>query len=62
MGDERFVDRARWKGRNSGKDILRSEVWSLLEERSVSIGTTWSRFTNYIGADKADKRLPELQN
>ncbi len=61
MGDERFVDRARWKGRNSGKDILRSEVWSLLEERSVSIGPTWSRIPNFIGADKAAQRLAELQ-
>ena len=61
MEDERFIDRARWKGRNSEKDILRSEVWSLLEERSVSIGPAWSRIPNFIGADKAAQRLAGLQ-
>ncbi len=61
MEDERFIDRARWKGRNSEKDIVRSEVWSLLEERSVSIGPVWSRIPNFIGADKAAQRLAELQ-
>ena len=61
MEDERFIDRARWKGRNSEKDILRFEVWSLLEERSVSIGPVWSRIPNFIGADKAAQRLAELQ-
>ena len=61
MEDERFIDRTRWKGRNSEKDILRSEVWSLLEERSVSIGPVWSRIPNFIGADKAAQRLAELQ-
>ena len=60
MEDERFIDRTRWKGRNSEKDILRSEVWSLLEERSVSIGPVWSRIPNFIGADKAAQRLAEL--
>ena len=61
MEDERFIDQARWKGRNSQKDILRFEVWSLLEERSVSIGPVWSRIPNFIGADKAAQRLAELQ-
>ena len=61
MEDERFIDRARWKGRNREKDILRFEVWSLLEERSVSIGPVWSRIPNFIGADKAAQRLAELQ-
>ena len=61
MEEVRFTDRARWKGRNSEKDILRSEVWSLLEERSVSIGPVWSRIPNFIGADKAAQRLAELQ-
>ena len=40
---------------------MRSKVWSLLEERSVSIGPTWSRIPNFIGADKAAQRLAELQ-
>ena len=61
MEDERFIDRARWKGRNSDKDTLRSEVWSLLEERSVSVGSVWSRIPNFIGAEKAAQRLAELQ-
>ena len=61
MEDERFIDRTRWKGRNSEKDIVRSAVWSLLEERSVSIGPVWSRIPNFIGADKAAQRLTELQ-
>ena len=61
MEDERSTNRARWKGRNSDKDIVRSAVWSLLEERSVSIGPVWSRIPNFIGADKAAQRLTELQ-
>ena len=61
MEDEKSINRARWKGRNSEKDIVRSEVWSLLEERSVSIGPVWSRIPNFIGADKAAQRLAVLQ-
>ena len=61
MEDERIVDRARWKGRNSAKDNLRFEVWSLLEERSVSIGPVWSRIPNFIGAEKAAHKLAELE-
>ena len=61
MEDEKSINRARWKGRNSEKDIVRSEVWSLLEERSVSIGPVWSRIPNFIGADKAAQRLAKLQ-
>ncbi|MDP6770244.1 MAG: 5-formyltetrahydrofolate cyclo-ligase [Anaerolineales bacterium] len=61
MEDERSIDHPRWKGRNSEKDILRFEVWSLLEERSVSIGPVWSRIPNFIGADKAAQRLAALQ-
>ena len=61
MEDERSINRARWTGRNSEKDIVRSAVWSLLEERSVSIGPVWSRIPNFIGADKAAQRLAELQ-
>ena len=61
MKDERCINRARWKGRNTEKDIVRSSVWSLLEERSVSIGPVWSRIPNFIGADNAAQRLAELQ-
>ena len=61
MDDERSINSARWTGRNSEKDIVRSAVWSLLEERSVSIGRVWSRIPNFIGADKAAQRLAELQ-
>ncbi len=51
---------ARWQGRNSAKDALRSEIWSLLENRAVSIGPVWSRIPNFDGADKAAQRLAEL--
>tara|TARA_A100001037_G_scaffold284713_1_gene291352 strand:- start:1054 stop:1845 length:792 start_codon:yes stop_codon:yes gene_type:complete len=61
MEEEIYTEHARWKGRNREKDSLRSEVWSLLEERSVSIGSVWSRIPNFIGADKAAQRLSELQ-
>ena len=61
MEDDSSLDMARWKGRNSDKDTLRSEVWSLLEERSVSVGSVWSRIPNFIGAEKAAQRLAELQ-
>ena len=61
MSDENASDKARWKGRNSDKDKLRSDIWSLLEKRAVSIGSAWSRIPDFVGADKAAQRLAELQ-
>jgi 5-formyltetrahydrofolate cyclo-ligase len=53
-------NQARWEGRNSTKDVLRSEVWSTLESEGYAIGSAWSRIPNFIGADQAAARLAEL--
>jgi 5-formyltetrahydrofolate cyclo-ligase len=61
MSDENDSNKERWKGRNSDKDKLRFDIWSLLEERAVAIGPAWSRIPDFVGADKAAQRLAELQ-
>jgi 5-formyltetrahydrofolate cyclo-ligase len=60
MSDEETVKKGRWKGRNSTKDALRSEVWYELEKQDIAIGSPYSRIPNFVGADKAAARLAEL--
>lgn len=60
MADDQAINQARWEGRNSTKDALRSEVWSTLESEGYAIGSAWSRIPNFIGADQAAARLAEL--
>jgi 5-formyltetrahydrofolate cyclo-ligase len=52
--------RARWQGRNSGKDQLRDWVWNELEARGVNVGPASSRIPNFVGADAAAKLLADL--
>lgn len=52
--------RARWEGRHEKKDVLRSDIWSQLEEHGVAVGPVWSRIPNFVGADEAASRLAEL--
>ena len=52
-------DKARWAGRNSQKDILRSSIWSTLEETAVNVGPVWSRIPNFAGADLAAWNLAQ---
>ena len=61
MSGEDVSNVARWEGRNSDKDAVRSDIWSLLEERGAAIGPAWSRIPNFVGADKAAERLAELE-
>ena len=58
--DSHSSNQARWEGRNSVKDVLRSEVWSVLEDRAANVGSVWSRIPNFVGADQAAERLAEL--
>lgn len=53
-------DDARWAGRNSEKDALRSEIWERLETTAVNVGPVWSRIPNFSGADLAAWRLASL--
>jgi len=53
-------ERSRWAGRNSEKDVVRAEVWRSLESEGVSVGPTFDRIPNFVGADAAAKRLSEL--
>lgn len=50
----------RWEGRNASKDVLRREIWHLLEETGSSVGTVWSHIPNFVGAEVAAARLAEL--
>ncbi len=54
MGD------ARWAGRNSDKDSLRSEIWGWLESTAVNVGPAWSRIPNFAGADLAAWNLARV--
>lgn len=60
MEEEKAVRQGRWKGRNSTKDELRSEIWYELENREIAVGYPYSRIPNFIGADRAAARLAEL--
>jgi 5-formyltetrahydrofolate cyclo-ligase len=52
-------DRARWAGRNSEKDALRSDIWQALETAGVNVGPVRSRIPNFAGADLAAWRLAQ---
>lgn len=60
MSDEKNEIRGRWKGRNSFKDSLRTEIWSRLVDRKVAVGEAFSRIPNFVGAEQAAERLAEL--
>ncbi len=60
MADQKTDRSARWEGRNTVKDALRSEIWSLLETTGSGIGPAFSRIPNFVGAEQAAARLAEL--
>jgi 5-formyltetrahydrofolate cyclo-ligase len=51
---------ARWAGRNSDKDALRSEIWHDLEATAVNVGPVRSRIPNFAGADLAAWNLARV--
>jgi 5-formyltetrahydrofolate cyclo-ligase len=51
---------SRWAGRNSAKDVVRGEIWAQLVAAGVSVGPSFDRIPNFVGADMAAKRLSEL--
>ncbi|MEJ8472533.1 5-formyltetrahydrofolate cyclo-ligase [Roseibium algae] len=51
---------ARWAGRNTDKDQVRTRVWSTLIEQGVNVGPTNSRIPNFAGADTAALHLSQL--
>ena len=51
---------ARWEGRNTSKDVLRSDIWEGLETDHVNVGPVWSRIPNFVGADMAAWRLSQV--
>ena len=60
MKEENSVRQGRWKGRNSTKDELRKEIWYELENQQIAIGSPYSRIPNFVGADRAAKKLADL--
>lgn len=59
-GGQRSDEKERWKGRNPDKDMLRADVWGLLESQGAGVGSVWSRIPNFRGAEEAAQRLAQL--
>jgi len=53
--------KARWAGRNQGKDSLRDETWTALEESGAAVGEVRSKIPNFLGAEEAATRLADLE-
>jgi 5-formyltetrahydrofolate cyclo-ligase len=51
----------KWSGRDENKDVVRSEVWDLLDTGGYAMGPTWSHIPNFIGADQAAWNLAQTQ-
>jgi 5-formyltetrahydrofolate cyclo-ligase len=49
-----------WIGRNSGKDALRDEIWSLLKRQGVAPIEPFGHIPSFVGADRAAERLAGL--
>jgi 5-formyltetrahydrofolate cyclo-ligase len=49
-----------WIGRNSGKDALRDEIWSLLKRQGVSPIEPFGHIPSFVGAEAAAERLAQL--
>lgn len=52
--------RTEWTGRNPQKDKLRNRIWTMLEEKGLSIGDPFHEIPNFVGADEAAQRLQSL--
>jgi 5-formyltetrahydrofolate cyclo-ligase len=50
---------AKWAGRDTNKDAVRSDVWNRLDENGVAMGPTWSHIPNFVGADMAAWHLAQ---
>lgn len=50
----------RWKGRHSGKDLLRQQVWAALESSGAAVGNPWSCIPDFHGAAIAAELLATL--
>jgi len=51
---------SRWAGRNSAKDVVRADIWGQLVAAGENVGPSFDRIPNFVGADRAAKRLCEL--
>ena len=51
---------SQWAGRHAGKDELRKQVWTALQESGVAIGDPFGWIPNFVGADLAAARLAAL--
>lgn len=60
MSNPQDPQSSRWQGRSPKKDVLRSEIWSVLESQQVNVGEVWSHIPNFVGAQQAADRLAEL--
>jgi 5-formyltetrahydrofolate cyclo-ligase len=49
-----------WSGYHRDKDQLRAEIWSSLKQNNASIREPFGHIPNFVGAEKAAKRLVNL--
>lgn len=49
-----------WTGRNSHKDALRAEIWSLLKQHDASPVEPFGHIPSFVGAERAAERLADL--
>ncbi|MFL5805294.1 MAG: 5-formyltetrahydrofolate cyclo-ligase [Roseiflexaceae bacterium] len=49
-----------WIGRNSGKDALRDEIWSLLKQQGVAPIEPFGHIPSFVGAEAAAEQLAAL--
>lgn len=54
------MSKARWAGRDPGKDSVRGAVWDSLVADGVNVGPVHSRIPNFAGADMAARHLAQL--
>ncbi len=50
----------RWAGRDPDKDVVRHDVWDVLERTGAAVGPAWSRIPDFVGADAAAALLAAL--
>lgn len=54
------IIKTEWSGHHHDKDVLRSNIWSQLEEQEANVGKPYGHIPGFVGGDKAAERLAAL--
>lgn len=49
-----------WSGYHADKDVLRTEIWSLLKQAQAAVGEPFGHIPNFRGAEQAAEQLTAL--